>query len=111
MNMFIDDIRVPSTEEDWVIIRSYAEAVTFLDSSVCPGFISFDHDLGIGESGLDIAKYLVEKDLNHDMLYINDNFRYNVHSANPVGRKNIESYLGSYMQFKRGVLNGEENKI
>jgi hypothetical protein len=50
--------------------------------------ISFDHDLGERKSGYDVAKYIVENDIK-----IN---RYKVHSANPVGRFNIEQLLDHY---------------
>ena len=50
-------------------------------------YISFDHDLGEIKTGYDIAKYLVENEIK---AY------YNIHSANPVGRFNIEQLLQHY---------------
>ena len=51
-------------------------------------YISFDHDLGIGKTGYDVAKYIVEHQVKVE------GFR--CHSMNPVGRKNIEELLVHY---------------
>ena len=51
-------------------------------------FISFDHDLGSGYTGYDMAKYIVEYHLQLD--------GFTVHSMNPVGRKNIFEILNRY---------------
>ena len=50
-------------------------------------WIDFDHDLGTGKTGYDVAKYLVENQIPA---------RYKIHSMNPVGRKNIEHLLKHY---------------
>ena len=50
--------------------------------------ISFDHDLGEELSGYDIAKYIVEYQIPIG--------GFKVHSANPVGRFNIEQLLTHY---------------
>lgn len=48
--------------------------------------ISFDHDLGRNLSGYDLAKY-IEKWAFHNLM---NRITWEIHSANPVGRKSIE---------------------
>lgn len=97
------------TNEGWVIVKSYSEFVEFIEANGLPELISFDHDLadmhyqidfndwelltadqlGVEETGLDCAKWLVK--------YCEDNHcklpEFLVHSQNPVGRQNIQTYL------------------
>jgi len=102
VRMYLDDLRIPKKSFD-VIVRSFDEAVLYVKQYGIPNFISFDHDLGANKdgtillSGYDFAKWLVIQDM--DKVYtFPSNFTYNVHSANPVGKKNIESYLDGYFQ-------------
>ena len=103
MNLFIDDIRNPKTGH-YTIARNYAEAVKFMRENGCPDFISFDHDLGENQpSGYDIAKWMVNKDLDMNGEFIPKKFMYEVHSANPVGRENIRGLLTGYLKAKRAA--------
>ena len=96
---------------DWDVVRNYDEFVQYIEVNGVPKFVSFDHDLGdtamdeyfrnvatketldydnIKEkTGLDCAKFLVEycADKNQPLP------EYLVHSANPVGKRNIEGFL------------------
>ena len=104
MRMYLDDIRTPS-DSSLIIVRSFSEAVSFVLEKGVPSFISFDHDLGMNEgvlleTGYDFAKWLVENDIE-GIIEIPKNFTFNVHSANPVGAKNIEDYLNNYLKFKK----------
>lgn len=38
-------------------------------------------------------------DMNNILMFP-ENFSFYVHSANPVGKKNIEAYLNNYFEFK-----------
>ena len=100
MKVYLDDERNPKTNNNWIIKRSYKDAVKYVKKYGCPKIISFDHDLGIAESGLDFVKWLIEYDLDNPG-FIPKDFHYNVHSANPVGARNIESLLGNYLK-RRG---------
>ena len=95
--LFLDDIRQPASD-GWLIARSYEDAVNIIKILGLPKIISFDHDLGTDKTGLDLAKFIVEYDMLHNE--IDETFVFTVHSANPVGAKNIESYLNSYLKFK-----------
>ena len=91
MKLYLDDIRNPATE-GWNIVRSYEEFVQFIMQNGMPDLISFDHDLGDNvPTGMDCAKWLVEN--QHKIV------EFNVHSANPVGKKNIESLLNNWKLF------------
>ena len=96
---------------DWEIVTNYDDFVEYIELNGVPKFVSFDHDLGdtamdeyfrnvatngtldydnIKEkTGLDCAKFLVEycTDENQPLP------EYLVHSANPVGKRNIEGFL------------------
>lgn len=120
--LFLDDIRAPKDainlvpsslnrfywENDWLVVKNYTEFVNYIKSNGVPDFISFDHDLadvhyevdfsdwkfsseqlGVEETGLDCAKWLVDYCLDHGFSLP----QFVVHSANPAGRKNIQSYL------------------
>lgn len=93
--LFVDDERDPVGEE-WVVVRSSTEAKNTILSLGFPSFISFDHDLGDGENGYDLVKWICEYDMDHDV--ISSDFSFYVHSQNPVGKRNIEAYLDSYMK-------------
>ncbi len=104
--MFIDDIRFPERyypNQDFVLVRTYEEAVNYVNQHGLPEFISFDHDLADDQeperTGYTFAKFLVEYMMDND---IKVPFDFIVHSSNPPGKKNIEMYLSNFF----GVLNG-----
>jgi hypothetical protein len=63
-----------------------------------PDMISFDHDLGLEETGYDTAKWIVNQIIDKH-LDLPDNFVYHVHSANPVGKRNIEALLDNFTKY------------
>ena len=106
MKLYLDDVR-DLPDESFDLARSYDEAVNYVKQHGIPTFISFDHDLGVDENekllptGFDFAKSLVQMDM--DNIYkVPENFSFNVHSANPVGKANIEGYLKNYLNFNKG---------
>lgn len=118
--MYVDDLRNPP-DRSWVVCRSVAAAQEYIEVYGYPYFISFDHDLGMKTSGVtpggivlaaeeeaptgyDLTKWLCECDLDSPWMR-RLNFRYQVHSANPVGKANIYGYLDHY--FKVVVHAGE----
>src|SRR5690554_3429129 len=88
--LYLDDIR--SIPFDFIGVRSYSEFVNFIEQNGLPDFISFDHDLGLEESGFDCAKWLV----NYCLDYQRKLPEFVVHSKNPVGKENIESLLNHF---------------
>ena len=118
-NIFLDDIRVPTdvtwanipADQHYSLVRSYKEFVDLITlRREVPKFVCYDHDLadthyGHGlnnneipyesykeKTGYDAAKWLVnycmERGIKHPP--------YVVHSLNPIGKQNIESYINSY---------------
>jgi len=108
--LYLDDIRTPQTE-GWDIVRNYDDFVAWIRLKGIPDEVSFDHDLGediakekvangiskrkareekkYAKSGYDAAKWLGEYCIDKNIPFP----KYNVHSANPVGKANIEAYL------------------
>lgn len=109
IKLYIDDIRTPK-ESDFMIVRSFDDAIFYMEASGCPEYISFDHDLGeaILKTGFDIAKWMVEQDLNSCGKFIPKDFEYHVHSANPVGAANINGLLDNYLMVRaiQNITNG-----
>ncbi|MEZ0600875.1 cyclic-phosphate processing receiver domain-containing protein [Paraburkholderia sp. IW21] len=95
--LFIDDIRDP-VASDWVIARTSLEATTILEARGCPFEISFDHDLGGEDTAMVVVRKLVAMDLDAGGGFIPAGFVYSVHSANPVGKRNIEGLLDAYLR-------------
>jgi hypothetical protein len=94
--MFLDDERDPALHHHYdVIARNYDEAINAITAKGLPKYISFDHDLGPGLNGLDVAKYMVDHMIVNS---ITKPFGYYVHSQNPVGRDNIEGYIEGFFR-------------
>lgn len=125
--LWLDDVRDPY-EHDWLIFspilppfdvfwaRSYEDFVKFITRNGLPDAICFDHDLGGDvqrekvskgmskrqarlerqgtKTGMDCAKWLVEYCLDKKMPLP----RYNIQSANPAGKANIDGLLQSFLQ-------------
>ena len=91
--LYLDDIRTPKTK-GWDIVRSYDKFVKWIEENGLPDKVSFDHDLGEEgtKTGYDAAKWLVQYCYSNCLPFLPE---YNVHSANPVGKANIESYLSN----------------
>jgi len=82
MKLWLDDIR-PMPEGFDVHVKRVSHAIALIEMVTT---ISFDHDLGEGRrTGYDLAKF-IEKGAYDGSV---ERITYSVHSANPVGRKNI----------------------
>jgi hypothetical protein len=105
-NLFLDDERDPiktygqELGSMMLVARNSDQAEMFVLTNGMPDFIGFDHDLGEIKTGHYFANWLIEQDLNGTHTFP-DNFSFNVHSANPVGAKNIQGVLDRYLQHKR----------
>jgi len=64
MNIYLDDIRNPKTDNEWIIVRTSTEAIRLMEANGCPDFISFDHDLGGDDTAMIVVHWMVEEDLN-----------------------------------------------
>ena len=125
--LWLDDIRNPF-ENDWLVfspieqpfevswVKSYKEFCEWITKNGLPDAICFDHDLGMEvaiearakgmskrksrqlkqqeKTGYDCAKWLVEYCLdNHFQIP-----KWNIQSANPVGKDNINGLLLSFIK-------------
>jgi hypothetical protein len=105
-NLFIDDERDPHEvtwggssayqTQNWVIARSATEAIELIRTLGFPALISFDHDLGDGPSGYDAAKMFVDFVLDGEPLP--SNFKFYIHSKNPVGAENIKLFMNNFLE-------------
>jgi len=83
------------TPEGYIGVKTVREAIKLIKTGKVE-YISFDHDLGASESGVEIhgngyvvAKY-IEK---YAFLGTCGKIGWDVHSSNPVGRANIEAAM------------------
>ena len=91
--LYVDDIRKPNIirystySYEIIVSRNYDDAINMLN--MCKfNAIDLDHDLGEEKTGYDIAKYIVE----HQIPLVG----FRIHSANPVGKFNIQQLLTHY---------------
>lgn len=97
--MFLDDLRLAENhypnDPEMVTVRTFHEAVDYIEEHGLPSFISFDHDLGdtntdVELTGYSLAKYIIDYMFENE---ITEPFQYFIHSANPIGEANIRAYL------------------
>jgi hypothetical protein len=95
--IFLDDERHPQ-DKDYVVCRSTDEALNCIKKNGMPYHFSFDHDLG----GDDTVMVFLKKLYNYwdEKTEIPS---YYVHSANPIGKNNIISFMESW---KKAYQNG-----
>lgn len=118
--LYLDDVRTPLADlpnhAPWVVVRNYNEFTEYVILHGVPDFVSFDHDLAPEhmndyfnqvaqqgyqhpkydeyeeKTGLDCAKFLVDYCQNNKV----ELKRCAVHSHNPVGAANIQSFLNGF---------------
>lgn len=91
-NLYIDDLRTPPADRDWLVCRSSQEALNRIMDIGMPSFVSFDHDLGEDDTTMVFLRRLVNE-VWDGKTAIPD---YQIHSANPVGSLNIHSFMDSW---------------
>ena len=98
--LFLDDERFPPVSGGpWHIVRSYAEAVAWVEVHGFPSFVSFDNDLGEGQpEGWRFAQWLIDRDLDSGGMPAD--FGFAVHSQNPVRRADIAARLKRYLTYR-----------
>jgi len=98
MKLWLDDqIHDPNTPDRHVPVGWYGcttakQAIEYISTGVVSE-IDFDHDLGDEKcgTGYDVAAY-IESRAYHQTL---DPIKWNIHSANPIGRARIEAAMRS----------------
>lgn len=94
--LWLDDLRNPPGN-DWVVARSYDEAVHAVEQRGFPGEFSLDHDLGEDTNGLDFLSWLLFD--YRDPENPKPNFIYTFHTANPVGKQRMETLINAYLWY------------
>lgn len=120
--LWLDDYRDPF-KRDWLVfaavhdyeqivwVKNYKEFTAWIKANGLPYAINFDHDLadshysipfeqwelspeieGIEYTGYDCAKWLVDHCMDNDLELPH----FKSHSANPIGRRNIEKLLSNF---------------
>ena len=97
--LFIDDIR--ECPEGFSCARTSSDAIDWVKKNGCPDFISFDHDLGGEDTTMAFVNWFIGGVLDKEIVLPKD-FRYNIHSANPVGSENLRSKLENLLAFLDG---------
>jgi len=98
LKLFVDDIRDPAGR-GWTVARTYDEAIEEL-STKNYDIVSLDHDIasyredGREMTGYDIALWLAERKHNGGHVP----YHIYIHSANPVGQRNIQSVIDRYLR-------------
>jgi len=98
--VFLDDLRDPPLGA--TLCRTAEAAMSLIESGAVTR-ISFDHDLGTELTGYVVAKR-VERLVAEGKIVMP---RWQVHSANPVGRSNIEVAMRSAERLANVPLRGE----
>ena len=94
--MFLDDVRDPADiypehPDEWVVVRTSNEAIKYVLEHGMPDMFSLDHDLG----GEDKAEYFL-KWLAYEYWTNEPVPAFRIHSANPVGAKNLDAFMNSW---------------
>jgi hypothetical protein len=100
MKLWIDDVR--PAPNGWVWAKTLDSALR-LYLMEAPDEISFDHDLGGDETSMPLAKLIEDNAFNG----VREPPRWHVHSANPVGRKNLEAALRNADRYWRQATSSE----
>lgn len=94
INLWLDDVRDPAVHSphyEWVWVKTAQAAIAALETGVVER-LSLDHDIGnemeVG-NGYMVAKFVEEA----AYLGTLPRLTWTIHSANPVGRKNMEAAL------------------
>lgn len=101
--LFLDDVR--DAPEGWILCRTVGQAKQQIRDWGLPSTLSFDHDLGYNpvsgnnETSMELMHWIIGKDQKN--VFDVSNMKIKIHSANPVGRKNLMGLWDSYMKFKK----------
>ena len=95
--LFIDDERFP-TKPDWFVARTSEQAITAIKNYGFPKEIAFDHDLGDDDTVINFLNFLSDYVIDNNIRIPKD-FKYSIHSQNPVGKENIDSKMKQLLKY------------
>jgi hypothetical protein len=110
--LWLDDERNPH-EGNWLLeyaapwhydrtkpvvwVKNYKQFVDYITANGLPEKICFDHDLGVGETGYDCAKWLVDYCMDNSLPVP----QHNSQSGNTGGRINILQLLYNFQKHQQ----------
>jgi len=99
MKLFLDDVRRSPTDETWVTVQTYEDAIMILATNWQDiTEVSLDHDLGTFKTGYDVLVYI--EVTAHDKGNLPMNIW--VHSQNPVAQITMQAVVKSlYETFRK----------
>ena len=112
VKLYLDDVRMPSQsgykDSDWFIVRNYADFVSAIEKHFSNLEVaSFDHDIdSYDDNGNELTGYSCVKWL---CGYIEDNnlditnLEIRFHTANVVGKVNMEVYWQNFYKYYRSI--------
>ena len=87
---------IPALKKKDIVVKAIVRNKSKIEIALQNGV---DENENLLPTGYDFAKWLVDMDM--DNIYkFPENFSFHVHSANPVGKANIEGYLNNYLNFR-----------
>lgn len=99
--LYLDDERTPKMDRAWVIVRSVEAFKQTLQERGAPVAMSLDHDLGfMVPTGYDALKWYLEEVLDGRLTLCPE---INIHSANPVGARNMRGLIESFLKHHHEV--------
>jgi hypothetical protein len=94
VKLWIDDLRAPP-DDSWTWAKNSGVALGIVALACTNGLpleeVSFDHDLGGDDTAMTVARMIEEAAYAGNLPRL----AWRIHSANPVGRLNIEAALAS----------------
>ena len=124
--LWLDDLRNPHSSEkrflhpltnSFIWARDIEQAIYFVKTLGIPEYMALDHDLGINEIETREKNSIVYKETGMQFLkWLEENMvgpppKWCVHSDNPEGKKNMESFLKSWEKAARAVGAEPSKKI
>jgi len=99
ISLFVDDER--TANHNFIRAYDYDDAIQTMEEYDVQ-IISLDHDLGLGKTGYDITKWMVENDYWPKVIII--------HTANPVGSQNMIQLLEHYKPEDVDIIHNPNNQ-
>jgi 4-alpha-glucanotransferase len=101
--LFLDDLREPNViyrDNNWVIVRDMDSFKNIIHKNGVPILISYDHDLGVKESGLDVLKWMCYYCIDNNIKLPSMLF----HSSNPVGKENMIKFYEFIKKYNNHLI-------
>lgn len=103
--LFVDSVLNPPIDNvnDWAVVRSYDEAVKWMQTHPFPHYVSFGHNPQSEDwrSSLEFAEWLIEFDCSNGRMPYD--FSFDVHADDPVAASLLRTKMTTYCWFKQNL--------